>query len=205
MARSLHRLMELIEIDHFVLYDLGARAGIPARWEPIGERLDVVGFEPDQEEVDRLNRLYASHGMTARFLNCAVGDSVQTLEIFRTRHPSLSSVLKPNHELLKRHTAWHHSLFEVEEVVSVPAVTVDYARNTDNLPAPDFMKLDIQGGELSALEGSTESLGEAFGIEIEVEFAELYLGQPLFSDIDLFLRRIGFQFFDFSSIVFSVV
>ncbi len=35
-----------------------------------------------------------------------------------------------------------------------------------------------------------------FGLEIEVEFVPIYKDQPLFSDIDTFLRRFGFHLFD---------
>ena len=35
-----------------------------------------------------------------------------------------------------------------------------------------------------------------FGLEIEVEFAQIYKNQPLFVDIDIFARNHGFQLFD---------
>ena len=36
------------------------------------------------------------------------------------------------------------------------------------------MKIDVQGYELKVLEGSESSLKEILGLEIEVEFSELY-------------------------------
>ena len=35
-----------------------------------------------------------------------------------------------------------------------------------------------------------------FALEIEVAFAGLYKGQPLFADVDLFLRPFGFDLID---------
>ena len=34
-------------------------------------------------------------------------------------------------------------------------------------------------------------------MHIEAEFAEIYVGQPMFSDVDRFLREQGFDFIDF--------
>lgn len=35
------------------------------------------------------------------------------------------------------------------------------------------------------------------GLEVEVEFAEIYKGQHFFEDVNIFLREHGFVFFDF--------
>jgi hypothetical protein len=61
----------------------------------------------------------------------------------------------------------------------------------------DFIKVDTQGSELAVLEGSRGILASSvFGLEVEVEFAPMYHGQPLFSDLDSFVRQFGFQLFD---------
>ena len=41
---------------------------------------------------------------------------------------------------------------------------------------------------------------ECFGVEVEVEFQEFYKKQPLFCDIDVFLKKNGFQLVDFRSL-----
>ena len=61
----------------------------------------------------------------------------------------------------------------------------------------DFIKLDIQGGELNVLKGAKNKLNECFGIEVEVEFISIYLNQPLFSDIDRIFKTKNFVFIDF--------
>jgi hypothetical protein len=59
----------------------------------------------------------------------------------------------------------------------------------------DFIKLDVQGYELACLKGAKAALESAAGVEVEVEFQELYAGQPLFPDVDHFLRSAGFVLF----------
>ena len=35
-----------------------------------------------------------------------------------------------------------------------------------------------------------------FGVEVEVEFIEMYQDQPLFNEVDSFMRERGFYLFD---------
>ena len=55
-----------------------------------------------------------------------------------------------------------------------------------------FLKLDTQGSELDILRGAGTALDRCLGIEIEVEFVPIYVGQPLFADVDQWLRARGF-------------
>jgi hypothetical protein len=50
---------------------------------------------------------------------------------------------------------------------------------------------------LNALLGAKETLKNSIGVELEVEFTEMYLGQPLYGDIAKFLVESGFEFYDF--------
>ena len=54
--------------------------------------------------------------------------------------------------------------------------------------------MDIQGSELKVLEYGVNVLNSAVLVQVEVEFVEMYKDQPLFSDVDSFLRSQGFQF-----------
>ena len=62
----------------------------------------------------------------------------------------------------------------------------------------DFIKIDVQGAELPVLQNARRALSGAVVVQVEVEFVELYQGQPLFADVDLFLRAQGFQFHTFT-------
>jgi hypothetical protein len=80
--------------------------------------------------------------------------------------------------------------------MSVRADQLDNVLEAMNCRA-DFIKLDVQGAELQVLHGAERTLRAAtFGLEVEVEFAELYLGQPHFSQVDDYLRGLGFTLFD---------
>jgi hypothetical protein len=59
------------------------------------------------------------------------------------------------------------------------------------------VKIDIQGGELMAFQNATKRLADALVIQTEVEFLPLYVDQPLFGDVDVFLRSQGYVFHRF--------
>ena len=64
----------------------------------------------------------------------------------------------------------------------------------------DFIKLDVQGGELAVLQGAQRVLSQCIGVEAEVEFSSMYVGQPLFGEVCDFLNESGLSFIDFVSI-----
>ena len=60
------------------------------------------------------------------------------------------------------------------------------------------MKIDAQGSELNILEGGEKFLkNNLIGLQIGVEFNEIYKGQPLFNSMDSFIRNnLGLQLWD---------
>lgn len=87
--------------------------------------------------------------------------------------------------------------FNVVESIALPTSTLDLL----DLNEIDFIKLDIQGGELNALKGAKESLEKVIALEVEIEFQPIYKDQPLFNDINSYLQKDGFEFIDFSRLV----
>lgn len=79
------------------------------------------------------------------------------------------------------------------ETVSLASLVAEY-----QLPAIDLLWMDIQGAELMALSGLGEHLNDVSLIHTEVEFTEVYSGQPLFAEIAGFLAQRGFAFVGFT-------
>lgn len=147
---------------------------------------DVIGFEPNAAEFERLN---SSNDDTNRhFLPYFIGDG-STQTFYECNSPYVSSLFEPNTELLAK----FQILGEWCRVIKTyPAQT----KRLDDIPevkGTDFLKVDVQGGELLVFQGGIETLKNVLVISTEVEFAPLYKHQPLFSDIDPFLRALGFQ------------
>ena len=65
----------------------------------------------------------------------------------------------------------------------------------------DFIKIDTQGTELEILRGGANLLEKRIiGLEVEVEFIQIYKKQSLFGDICAYLTPIGYEFLDFTNI-----
>ena len=59
------------------------------------------------------------------------------------------------------------------------------------------MKIDTQGSEYEILKGGKNVINNSIGFEIEIEFKEIYLNQPLFNEVNQFLLSNNFILMDF--------
>ena len=151
--------------------------------------IDLVGFEPHAPSLAELN---LKKGPFETYLPYAVGDGQRhTLNICHA--PGLSSLLKPNPPVMK--------LFHLFPMWSRVFSTVDLDTvRLDDVPeaaGADFIKIDIQGGELAVFHNAVERLRGVSVIHTEVSFLKMYQDQPLFSEVELFLRQQGFMFHRF--------
>jgi len=146
---------------------------------------EVVGFEPNPAALAELE---ARKGPLEQYFPHAVGDGGRhTLHICQA--PGMTSLLEPDPAVL----GLFHGFPQWGQVLSTQMV--DTVR-LDDVPATegaDLLKLDIQGAELMVLQYARARLRQALVIQAEVEFLPLYKGQPLFSDMDQFLRGHGFM------------
>jgi len=117
-------------------------------------------------------------------------DTTKTLYI--TQKGECSSLYEPNLEVVRQHSKAAEKRFTP---ISTKQVQV---RRMDNiLPADliiDYLKIDTQGSELDVLKGAGDLLYNVRTVECEVEFVELYKGQPLFEDIKEYLNQYGLVF-----------
>ena len=147
------------------------------------------GFEPDAKGCDNLNRKY---GQSHLFLPYFAGDGKPAI-FYETNWPPTGSLFKPHRPMLEKFQNLH-------ELVTLVAEHPVPTRRLDDLPGVgdiDFVKIDAQGAELAVFQGGERVLRNALLVQTEVEFVELYEGQPLFADFDILLRSYGYQFHTF--------
>jgi FkbM family methyltransferase len=78
------------------------------------------------------------------------------------------------------------------ELVAVPMRRLDTIASEQNLPRPDVLKIDVQGGELDVLRGAGSLLDTVQLIQAEVWFMRRYgSGTPLFQEINEYLSSKG--------------
>ena len=175
--------------------DVGARWGISEPWKDVKENIDLVYFEPDKEEFEVLKKRMRSND---KGYDCALYSESIPVDLNLMKARECSSILQPNISFLKRFPKELLEMYEVEKVISIQARTIDDIYASDKNLSIDFIKLDVQGAELDILKGGKLFLeNNLIGAEIEVEFQPLYKDQPLFSDLDIYMRNnTGLELYD---------
>ena len=137
-----------------VVYDIGGYEGIFSLFfaDKIAPRGTVVIFEPNPMNQQRIEENLALNQVrNYRLVKTALGKSAATLELVYDR--TLSGAGSLNKDIAARmgsRTTLHR--------ISVPVAVLDQLIETNNLPAPDFVKIDVKGFELEALQGMKATL-----------------------------------------------
>ena len=183
--------------DPIIIVDVGFKGGLQNKWLVLKENLDIIGFEPNKEEYDLLQK-DDSYSM---LFNTALWNKKTNINFYVTRADRLCSCLEPNRKLIDEFP--ESERFDVLSKRVLPADTLDNVlinstqEKGGDVIQPDFVKLDTQGTELYILEGMQHTLNRAiFGVEVEINFIEMYKNQPLFNQVDIFMRKQGFHLFD---------
>ena len=186
---------EIVMPPSMTAVDIGAML-LPGQVDPLARlnklgRLNVIGFEPQPAECEKLNAL-ALPGR--RYLPYAIADGTRR-PFYLTNTGMTSSLLRPNLKVAQL----FNSLAELMEVVATPFVDTVRLDDVAEIRAQgcDLLKLDTQGSEAEILTHARETLKNCLIIQTEVEFVQLYEDQPLFADVDQLLRGHGFMFHRF--------
>lgn len=165
------------------LIDAGAAGGDHHRWANGLGVLNRKQFDPSFK-----SRLRSQGSEQVPF---ALANKNGHITIRMNSKPETSSKYVPNTGFLDLFDASER--FTMLQQVTVPSVTLASEVGSGYW----FGKFDVQGMELEVLEGAGDSLKNCIGLEVEVEFSEIYLGQPLAEEILRYLRNQGFEFIDF--------
>lgn len=179
------RLMQRKNIAAVI--DVGANVGqYAAQLRKLGYTGWIHSYEPLPEAFARL-QARARPDPKWRVFQLAVGDSADPVTLHIAGNSESSSIL----DMAQLHLdAAPASRFVAS--VTVPSTTLDSILS--ELPAqPTLLKIDTQGYEGRVLAGAARSLNKIELLEIELSFFEVYVGQPLFRQIDSLLLAADFE------------
>jgi FkbM family methyltransferase len=132
-----------------VVFDIGANVGLHTVLlsSLAGSEGRVFAFEPNRELLPALVRTVAGLGNTA-LLTYALSDRTESAALFVPLDHSMASL-----------SDWTKGKFE-SEAHSVPCELrrMDDLVGTGELPAPDFIKCDVEGAELTVFQGGRATL-----------------------------------------------
>ena len=181
-------LMDLLQPERLVeVVDIGANPidGLPPYHSMLQAKVcRVTGFEPQAHAYQKLLQMQNEH---ERYLPWVVADG-QTQTFRMCVGDGFASLLEPDRQALELFEAFA-PLGVVRERVSTPTQRLDDIAEIAHL---DFLKIDIQGGELSVFQNGSTKLASAVALQTEVSFMKLYHDQPSQGELDVYLRQLGF-------------
>ncbi|MCS6988178.1 MAG: FkbM family methyltransferase [Chloroherpetonaceae bacterium] len=175
------------------LIDIGARAGINARWKNLPSKVPmrIIGFEPDEAECATLN---AKGDPFVKYLPLAVGNRGEARTFHLLQAEGSSSLFRPNYVFVNRFVSAPN--YAIKREVPVATQALDDALKQAGIDDVDYVKIDTEGCERDILNGAGETLKRVFAVEVEVWFNRVFSNAPLFRDIDALLAEQGFVLFD---------
>ncbi len=193
--KNLLSVIEKLKIKNGItLIDVGAAGDLIPRWKKISRYVNYHGFEPDKRSRNKLlkkNNNCKSYKIHDKIISNKIGKQ----KFYLCQGELNSSTFKPNESLYSLYPL--SDRFKIKNELLLESTTIDSLKFKN----ADFIKLDIQGGELDALIGGKKTLKKTLGLEIEVEFQHIYKNQPLFNKVFEFLTSNNFAFIDFTRLV----
>jgi len=177
--KNYHNHLKILQdkgLEINTIYDIGAHKG---RWTKEHSKLfpksNFFLFEANQEHYKKLITrghktfigVLSSNGQDAKFYKKAgTGDS-----------------------LYRENTiTYSEESFELVKTKTLHQVATD-----NNLPKPNFLKLDVQGAEIDILQGSGDLLDECSLILAECPIVPYNIGAPELNDYLKYFKSIGFS------------
>ena len=181
-------LAALLDVERPTIVDGGANRGdTVARLREYFPAAVIHAFEPIPELAAKVRARFPDDGSV--IVHCAALSSRDGTLSFGVRHSdATSSVLEPS-PLGRRYQG-----ASVDEAARIEALSMTLDRTFQD--PVDVLKLDLQGHEVEALRGFERGIAGVRLVLTEVEFAPLYEGQPLFADVDAWMRAAGFRLFN---------
>lgn len=172
--------------------DVGARRRPPGEIRSLVRWASLIGIEPDAEEAERVEQSLRADGWReVTIIPGAVG-SLRRATLHVTTKPGYSSLFPPDPAVVGRYAKAAN--FRVVAEVPIDVVPLDGV--VPGQAPVTLVKVDTQGTELDILESAPALLRRTAAVLVETEFEPLYSGQPLFGDVDRYLRSHGFRLGD---------
>lgn len=186
----------LSEIKVKTIFDIGANIGDTVnRYTNLFPEATIYGFKPFPDSFEQLRKRFRGYDLV-KAIQAAVSNRSGTGEFYAYRDSAVNSLLPAVNEAVN----WVDTPSAIGplKTIDVPLVTMDEFCERESIDRIDVLKMDIQGGELMALEGAREKLAKAAIslIYTEMLFVPIYSGQASFDKVCSYLSDYDYRLFD---------
>jgi len=170
----------------------------PHIWHKLSQylNLNVIGFDPQLDSgAETVNPINVSKKIEILTYGIALGDGLQQT-IYINNDQATSSMYQIIDDLPYNHL----NTLKTQRLETIGTKKLDEMVTHENI---DLLKIDVQGYELDILTHGVKTLEKSGIVLIEVEYSAIYKNQPLFADVDLFMRKNGFELVDLNNCNYS--
>lgn len=180
------KMRDDLGISPKVIYDIGACV---LHWtnpaKSIWPAADFTVFEA----MNETEFLYKEAGLKYNLGILSATDGIEIPFYQNTEHPGGNSYYREN----VAYSPDAAFLFDDSHVVIKKTMTLDAVVAAKGFPAPDFIKMDVQGAEMDVLQGAQETLKSCNNLILELQHVEYNTGAPLREEVIAYLETIGFR------------
>lgn len=178
------KLIESILKPGYNVLDIGANIGFYTSVfsNLVGPKGNVFAFEPEALNFNYLQQNCKQLG-NAKLINKAVSDTSGTLKVY------LSKMLNVDHRT--------YAIDDYSEIKEIEATSIDDYLKSNTISRIDFIKMDIQGFEMSALKGMLNTLKANKDVKVITEFWPFGLQKAGSSALEMinFVNDLGFYMY----------
>jgi FkbM family methyltransferase len=176
--------------DKLVLVDVGGAGGVNQKWRGNAERIIPVLFEPNPSEAAALRESVSRDYAGALVMEAGLSNITGPRPLNIARYWGCTSLRQPNQDVLRKYRIGQS--FDVMRRATIACTRYDTLFHDGMVPAPDLIKIDVQGFEYEVLQGFGGLLQNVLAIELETHVYQIYKDQKLMHDLIAFLADFGF-------------
>ena len=179
-----------------VIYDIGAFNGASAEAFAIVSSAQVYAFEPMTEMQEQI-KLRMRRTPEIHLIPTALGNQEGQREIYCNQSKlAATSMLDQTKEFV---SYWPDFGETRPEMVTINRLD-DQVRE-GKLPAPDLIKMDVQGMEHDVMSGGEVTFASTRYIWVEMNFGEYFKGGSTFDSLYINLKQKGFELIDLIDLI----
>ena len=172
--------------ENSVLYDLGACEGRFSIYAA-AKGYKIVSFEPEANNFSVLKSNIEINSFEKKItpLKLGIGEKLGELTM------QIGQPWPGGHQKVIKHNHIREDLnFDFKDEQMVKVIDLDSAIESENLPFPNYLKIDIDGSEVPFIKGAEKTLRDK---RVKGVIFELDINDSMFNDINNTLKECGWN------------
>lgn len=143
----------------------------------------IYSFEPQNDQMEIQKKVLGFKNIS--YSKLGISDFIGNKKFYITKRKDSSSVHKPKNNYM--------DIYNVQRIDNIKMTTLDNYFKNKKIKTPAIIKLDIQGHEFEAMNGSKKILKNIDYIIIELSYQKKYSNQTDYKKINKFLLKNSFK------------